>query len=98
MRTGLADAGGQDIGHHVVITPVYAQQSDEIVGLSQEHDSLRTQGVRCSGFIRLASGFWPNGAIVWTVEGDGPLTLSPSIQCPQCGHHGWIREGKWVPA
>lgn len=34
----------------------------------------------------------------WTVESHDPLTLSPSILCKRCGHHGYIRNGQWVPA
>lgn len=34
----------------------------------------------------------------WTVESTEPLTLSPSLLCRGCGNHGWIREGRWVPA
>lgn len=35
----------------------------------------------------------------WTVESYDPLTISPSIQCrkhPE--HHGFIKEGKWIPS
>ena len=34
----------------------------------------------------------------WTVHSWEPLTVSPSLLCLQCGDHGFIREGKWVPA
>lgn len=34
----------------------------------------------------------------WTVEQWDPLTLSPSILCRRCGHHGYIREGRWIAA
>ena len=27
-----------------------------------------------------------------------PLTIEPSIHCPDCGTHGFIRNGRWVPA
>lgn len=33
----------------------------------------------------------------WTVENWDPLTIHPSLQCA-CGVHGFIRDGKWVPA
>lgn len=33
----------------------------------------------------------------WTVESEDPLTISPSILC-SCGDHGFIKEGRWVPA
>lgn len=26
------------------------------------------------------------------------LTISPSIQCRECSNHGFIKDGKWVPA
>ena len=34
----------------------------------------------------------------WHVEQEEPLTLSPSLLCPVCGDHGFIRSGRWVPA
>jgi hypothetical protein len=34
---------------------------------------------------------------LWQVESWEPLTLSPSLLC-HCGDHGFIREGRWVPA
>lgn len=33
----------------------------------------------------------------WRVESWRPLTVTPSLLC-QCGDHGFITEGKWVPA
>lgn len=27
---------------------------------------------------------------------DDPLTIEPSILCPDCGTHGFIRNGRWV--
>lgn len=33
----------------------------------------------------------------WQVVQMEPLTLSPSLAC-HCGDHGFIREGRWVPA
>lgn len=34
---------------------------------------------------------------LWKVESWDLLTLSPSVLC-RCGDHGFIRDGKWVPA
>jgi len=34
----------------------------------------------------------------WKLVTEHPLTLSPSVRCRACGFHGWIRDGKWVPA
>lgn len=33
----------------------------------------------------------------WTIESIHPLTVSPSVHWSDCGCHGFIREGKWVP-
>lgn len=35
--------------------------------------------------------------IAWDVVGLEPLTLSPSLACGMCGHHGFIRDGRWWP-
>lgn len=40
----------------------------------------------------------PLGAEGWTIEQRDPLTVSPSILLVDCGCHGFIREGVWVPA
>jgi hypothetical protein len=34
----------------------------------------------------------------WTLNSDDPLDLSPSVLCRLCGDHGFIRQGRWVPA
>lgn len=39
----------------------------------------------------------PNGPF-WEVQSWDPLTIHPSVACQTCGHHGWIREGRWVDA
>lgn len=38
----------------------------------------------------------PNGP--WRVVSREPLTLQPSILCKECGCHGFITSGRWVPA
>lgn len=40
---------------------------------------------------------FPNKPLHRVVLAD-PLTLEPSLACRACGHHGFIRDGKWVPA
>lgn len=71
----------------------------ERVGLIETH--VTPDGDRHSGGILFdLSGVreaFPNRP-VWTVERWEPLTLSPSIQCTDCGRHGWIREGRWASA
>lgn len=39
----------------------------------------------------------PDAPGKWVVESEEPLTLSPSLLCTTCGHHGFIRSGKWEP-
>ncbi len=34
----------------------------------------------------------------WTVASWDSLTITPSLLCTECGDHGFIRGGKWVPA
>ena len=29
---------------------------------------------------------------------DGLITVNPSILCPDCGLHGFVRKGRWTPA
>ena len=38
------------------------------------------------------------GQQMWTLESLDPLTISPSLLCLLCGDHGFIRNGRWVPA
>ena len=32
------------------------------------------------------------------IESVDPLTVSPSILCPDCGTHGFVRDGRWLEA
>lgn len=34
----------------------------------------------------------------WTLVSLEPLHLEPSLLCRICGDHGWVRDGRWVPA
>jgi len=53
----------------------------------------RPAGYGMDGYVPVKPA-WPDG---WTVESVEPLTLSQSLLCKQCGHHGHIIGGKWVP-
>jgi hypothetical protein len=60
---------------------------------------------RCEGFVRISpEGDRPTWQMTGSLEG-GDLTLTPSILCvlgnqstQKCGFHGFVRDGKWVPA
>lgn len=56
------------------------------------------QGQWCAGYILFAQPHESHTRPSWTVESEQPLTLSPSVLCRACNNHGWIREGRWVPA
>lgn len=57
-------------------------------------------GEWCGGFLsRLGSRIQvEDGRPAWMVVLEEPLTLTPSVLCTTCGSHGWVVEGRWVPA
>lgn len=34
----------------------------------------------------------------WKLVTDDPVTITPSIMCPDCGLHGFITDGVWIDA
>jgi hypothetical protein len=68
-------------------------------GMIEEHDRPDGKG-RCRGSILFdvpgAADAFP-GVPRWTLESVDPLTLSPSLLCTMCGHHGFVRSGCWEP-
>lgn len=79
-----------DLGHGV--RAEVRSVNGEIHGVYYEHT--------CNGHPE-SPGFaavkptWSDG---WELVSLEPLTLSPSLLCRVCGHHGFIRDGRWVPA
>lgn len=45
----------------------------------------------CAPLLQIAEG---GHRVVQAV----PVTIEPSIQCGDCGLHGHVTDGKWVPA
>ena len=87
-----------DLGHDVRanFNGRHGHPDDVRVGLTISHPT--PDGQECAGGVTFdvpeAEGLkGPR----WTVEQWEPLTISPSIRC-SCGHHGFIRESRWVPA
>lgn len=35
---------------------------------------------------------------LWQLQSEDPLTITPSLLCGRCGDHGFITEGRWMPA
>jgi hypothetical protein len=84
------------IGHGVSVQPRRVHESDVIVGIGYRHPDGK--GGECEGWVPFLGRYSDFPDKGWTVESESPLTLSPSLLCRACGHHGFIREGKWVPA
>lgn len=93
------DEGFEDIGHGVSITYTSWRDYDK-AGYLQTHNRPDGSG-RCeSGGLFDLPGIreaFPDRA-VWQVQSWDPLTISPSLLCPVCGNHGFIRDGQWIPA
>ena len=87
-----------DIGHGVRIVRVdyHGRDGTRTAGIEYVHPDGR--GGECLGWIAFRGVDEGETGHAWTVECHNPLTLSPSLRCRACGHHGFIREGKWVPA
>lgn len=87
-----------DIGHGVSIE--FAEYKGKLVGLHEYHPNKKDPSQPCQGFVwfNVETEARCQGNPTWEVLSMDPLTLSPSILCLRCGNHGFIREGKWVPA
>ncbi len=80
----------RDIGHGVSIEP--HRLRGKIDGVLYWHPCING-GLR-EGWVPIR----PKNPGGWDVVSEDPLTLTPSLRCRACGHHGWIRAGAWVPA
>lgn len=93
------DDGFIDIGHGSRIAFRSWADHDK-AGLLEEHDRPDGQG-KCSGGVMFdlpgVREHFPDSAL-WQVESWDPLTISPSLLCTVCGNHGFIRNGRWIPA
>jgi hypothetical protein len=89
-----------DLGHGATYSRV-VNAAGEWVGIYEWHVCQDPDGEPSAGGVWFDVPGLPEHAAAgptWTVESWDPLTLSPSIACRSCGHHGFIRDGKWVPA
>lgn len=107
MRWLLEDSGWvfEKIGEQEWMGYFTAHSSSEHAGVLELHEL--GDGRICGGSVMFSlpvgSPAIPRSEGVqpkWLVEQLEPLTLSPSILCsPElggCGHHGYIRDGRWV--
>lgn len=87
-----------DLGHGVRYHAIYVLGDDGTrtqVGIMVDHPGKGPEG-RCwcsCRWVRDSTGE-PHHELVSL----DPLTISPSLGCPECGLHGFIRDGQWIPA
>ena len=88
-----------DLGNNHSFTFVEFRD-DSRIGISYYHTT--PEGNTCNGFITFEGGAWANAfdnkIPSWKVISFEPLTITPSLLCKACGDHGFITDGKWVPA
>jgi hypothetical protein len=91
-----------DLGHEHYLSWVIKTDEGPRIGATIEH--TKPDGEPCLGGISWASSKWEEerglSGFKWKLESpeaDEHITVSPSILC-SCGDHGFIRDGKWVPA
>jgi hypothetical protein len=83
------------------INPQYEGIPDiEIAGAIVDHPRPDGKGECSAGIMFEVPGHEVFGDLKhrWQVNSFDPLTVSPSLLCRACGDHGFIREGKWIPA
>lgn len=80
------------------------------VPLDLDHVTVRAAELRTANgeptgvyYEHMCEGDWRAGWIYfggdgWRVTNGTPLTVSPSLRCKVCGHHGYIQDGRWLPA
>lgn len=83
-----------DIGHGNKIRRVF--RDGALDALDWDHGCTNP----AEDFIPLRRGAptGPFSAAAWEIHSEQPLTISPSLLCTACQRHGFIRDGKWVPA
>jgi|GEM_PF-1483502 len=94
--------GVLDLGHGVTAHAT-VDAAGEWVGLIRRHPREGGEGSCASAVAfdtpasRKAHG--EDGKVAFhTVVSWEPLTLLESCLCTACGHHGHVREGRWVPS
>ena len=100
----MSDTAPVDIGHGLTAALRLAEGlkrhldiDDGVpVGVLVTHPCAKRGGEVVQDFIPVAP--YPDPVESWSLDSRDPITMSPSIQYTCCGLHGFIREGRWVPA
>jgi hypothetical protein len=82
-----------DIGHGVTVE--LRRIDGVLAGVYYEHPCANAMVSPGWIPVKTSAGCMLTG---WDVVSEAPLTLSPSVLCRTCGHHGYIRDGRWVSA
>lgn len=87
-----------DLGHGVTLE-FRSWGEIERAGYFQEHRTSGGEACFSGGMFDLPGvrENFPEREL-WQVESFDPLTLSPSMLCTICGNHGFVKNGRWVPA
>lgn len=90
------EIGPGRVAFRVVFPDAAGDLAGQLAGYRITHPAFGEDGANlCGG----ENGHWiPVGEGHWTQESVEPLTLAPSLRCTMCGDHGFVRDGKWVPA
>lgn len=96
----------QTVGWHPdrALNPQYADVPDiEIASIVIEHPNAKSaEWPRCVSAVQIdtpeVARIFPDERSRWQLVSADPLTLAPSLLCMRCGDHGFIQNGRWVPA
>lgn len=95
------DGGKHDAGHGMRYTPRYADEARTIFdGITFWHPCVQDRHPDFEKWSNGRTGVSSEPNSGWThTNTDTPerLTITPSIQCVNCGFHGFLTEGKWQP-
>lgn len=91
----------------VLNTPEADAYGTHLGGYIFGHERDWPHAWRCEGFVSIDTCATSGDRVRWETSGSlegGDLTLTPSVLClspldgVECGFHGYIRSGAWVPA
>jgi hypothetical protein len=90
-----------ELGHDVWWTKV-CDADNNWIGILEWHECEPAQNNTDAGVSAGGVNFENAPAHVkgprWQLRQKDPLTITPSIHCQTCGLHGFITDGRWVPA
>lgn len=68
---------------------------DDVYCIIEQHQRRDDPDTLCEGEVHLRHPYDHTVGAVWKVNSWDPLDIDPSVLCPVCGSHGYIRSGKW---